>query len=146
MTELKKTGRVNFEAISTIALIVFCIFGCSIEDVAMKPVDSNFSDDSNLTSVVEPLPSLPVDPIHSPGSLDRAELDSLLEENLKKFAAEFSKTIPKPEKVDSSKSGVLPAWEHDSEGFRPPKIIKNHKKIGLKDTSKKATIFRPHFH
>ena len=55
------------------------------------------------------------------------------------------KNAPKAEKVDFSKSGVLPAWEHDSEGFRPPKIIKNHKKIGLKDTSKKATIFRPHF-
>ncbi|MBN37648.1 MAG: hypothetical protein CMI29_04205 [Opitutae bacterium] len=107
MTELKKTGRVKFEAITTIALIVFCVFGCSIEDVAMKPVDSNFSDDSNLTSVVEPLPSLPVDPIHSPGSLDRAELDSVLEENLKKFAAEFSKTIPKPEKVDYERLKLL---------------------------------------
>ena len=55
------------------------------------------------------------------------------------------KNAPKAEKVDFSKSGVLPAWEHDFEGFRPPKIIKNHKKIGLKDTLKKTTIFRPHF-
>ena len=35
-----------------------------------------------------------------------------------------SKKPPKAEKVDSSKSRVLPAWEHDSEGFRAPKIIK----------------------
>ena len=55
------------------------------------------------------------------------------------------KNAPKAEKVDFSKSGVLPAWEHDSEGFRPPKIIKNHKKIGLKDTLKKTMIFRPNF-
>ena len=54
-------------------------------------------------------------------------------------------SLPKPKKVDFSKSAVLPVWEHDSEGFRPPKIIKNHKKIGLKDTLKKTTIFRPHF-
>ena len=59
--------------------------------------------------------------------------------------SKIKKNAPKAEKVDFSKSGVLPAWEHDSEGFRPPKIIKNHKKIGLKDTLKKTMIFRPIF-
>jgi len=99
-SESKKPKRVKIEPIMMVAFLVFSIGACSLEDVATTPVDNNFSDASALPSIAEPVPILPVDPIQPPASLDRAELDSLMEENLKEFGAEFSKTLPQPDKVD----------------------------------------------
>jgi len=42
----------------------------------------------------------PIDQVRSSVPLNRTQLDSLMEENLKEFGAEFSKTLPQPDKVD----------------------------------------------
>ena len=47
--------------------------------------------------------------------------------------------------VDFSKSDVLAAWEHDSEGLRHPEIIKDQKNRSQGHVGK-TTIFGPHFH
>ena len=100
MTELKKPERVKTEAIMTLVLLVFSIGGCSLEDVDMQTIDTNHSDDSALPSLAEPIPMSSIDQIRSSVPLNRTQLDSLMEENLKEFGAEFSKTLPQPDKVD----------------------------------------------
>ena len=100
MTELKSPQRVKIEAIIAIASLVFFGGACSLEDVSMQTVDTNLSDDPALPLPVDPMPKSQIDQIQSSVQWDRAELDSLMEENLKEFGSEFSKTLPQPDKVD----------------------------------------------
>jgi hypothetical protein len=100
MTELKKPERVKTEAIMTLVLLVFSIGGCSLEDVDMQTVDTNHTDDSALPSLANPMLIPQINQVQPSVPLDRMQLDSLIEENLKEFGAEFSKTLPQPDKVD----------------------------------------------
>ena len=100
MTELKKPERVKTEAIMTLVLLVFSIGGCSLEDVDMQTIDTNHSDDSALPSLANPMLIPQINQVQPSVPLDRMQLDSLMEENLKEFGAEFSKTLPQPDKVD----------------------------------------------
>ena len=99
-SESKKPKRVKIQAIMTVASLVFSIGACSLEEVDMQTVDTNLSDDSALPSLAEPIPMSSIDQIRSSVPLNRTQLDSLMEENLKEFGAEFSKTLPQPDKVD----------------------------------------------
>jgi hypothetical protein len=100
MTELKKPERVKTEAIMTLVLLVFSIGGCSLEDVDMQTIDTNHSDDSALPSLANPMLIPQINQVQPSVPLDRMQLDSLMEENLKEFGAEFSKMLPQPDKVD----------------------------------------------
>ena len=100
MTELTKPPKPTIKAIMMAAFFVFFIGGCSLEEVGTQPVDTNLSDVSAVPSRAEPLPMPPMDAIQSAVPLDRRQVDALMEENLKKFGAEFSKTLPQPDKVD----------------------------------------------
>jgi hypothetical protein len=99
---LEKLKSVKFDAIITIALLFFSNVGCSLENVDLPQVDSNVSVDSTLAKDAESTPTLisPIDQIQTPNELDHAQIDALMEKNLKKFAAEFSTTLPQPDKVD----------------------------------------------
>jgi hypothetical protein len=99
-SESKKPKRVKIQAIITVAFLVFSIGACSLEEVDMQTVDTNLSDDSALPSLAEPIRMSPIDQVRSSVPLNRTQLDSLMEENLKEFGAEFSKTLPRPDKVD----------------------------------------------
>jgi hypothetical protein len=98
--ESKKPKRDKIQAIMAIAFLVFSIGACSLEEVGMQTVDANLSDDSALPSLTEPIPMTPIDQVRSSVPLNRTQLDSLMEENLKEFGVEFSKTLPQPDKVD----------------------------------------------
>lgn len=100
--DLEKLKKVRFDAFIMIALLVFSNVGCSLEDAGLPQVDSNVSIDATLTKEAEPTPTLisPIDQIQIPNKLDHAQIDALMEKNLKKFAAEFSTTLPQPDRVD----------------------------------------------
>ena len=99
-TELTKPQKPKVEAIVAAAFFVFFIGGCSLEEVGTLPVDTNLSDVSAVSSRAEPLPMPPTDAIQFAAPLDRKQVDALMEENLKKFGAEFSQSLPQPDKVD----------------------------------------------
>ena len=99
-TELTKPQKPKVEAIMAAAFFVFFIGGCSLEEVGTLPVDTNLSDVSAVSSRAEPLPMPQMDSIQSAVPLDRKQVDALMEENLKKFGAEFTKSLPQPDKVD----------------------------------------------
>jgi len=106
--DLEKLKRVKFEAFFTMTLLVFSNVGCSLDEANLSQDDSNVSVDSTLVKDAEPTPTPtpipipipPIDQIQKPDQLDHAQVDALIEKNLREFGAEFSKTLPQPDPID----------------------------------------------
>jgi len=102
--DLEKLKRVKFEAFFTMTLLVFSNVGCSLDEANLSQDDSNVSVDSTLVKDPEPppvpIPIPPIDQIQKIDQLDHAQVDALIEKNLREFGAEFSKTLPQPDPID----------------------------------------------
>ena len=80
-------------------------------------------------------------------SLFQIDFGRVLNPNLpSKIIKRSCKIAPGAQNVTFWKYGVLPAWEHEIQGFRPPEIILNHHKTGCKDHVKETLLCRLHFH
>lgn len=85
-------------------VVFFFLFsGCSLGDLGDSAGESNATVITPATSASGQSPPF----TFSPESMDSRALDRLMEENLREFGLEFSKSIPQPKELDYEKVKLL---------------------------------------